>query len=168
MKQKYPFDLAPPEKALSENPPMLLNEIARLCAEKMRRTAPPGDGVLSQHGGRLVMMALCRAEREGRDPLSQRDLVAATHLRAPTVSGILHKMEEEGLARRETDSRDARFFRIFLTEAGRAADRAARGRVRATDEILMRGFSAEESAALRDLLLRMRQNILDDLREKEQ
>ena len=57
--------------------------------------------------------------------------------------------------------------RGVLTEAGRAADRAARGRVRATDEILMRGFSAEESAALRDLLLRMRQNILDDLQEKE-
>lgn len=36
-----------------------------------------------------------------------------------TLTGVLDRMEERGLVRRERDSRDRRIWRIWLTEAGK-------------------------------------------------
>ena len=142
------------------HPPMLVNEISRLFFDRMRQTDPPG--VLSQHGCRLILLALLRAERS--DPahtgLTQRALADITHLKAPTVSGVLREMEEEGLIIRLADEKDARATRVRLTEAGRAANDEIRTRLRGVGDILMRGFSKEESDTLGLLLLRMRDNIL--------
>lgn len=155
------------DEELLSHPPMLVNEISRLFFDRMRQTDPPG--VLSQHGCRLILLALLRAERG--DPthmgLTQRALADTTHLKAPTVSGALREMEDEGLITREADEKDARATRVRLTAAGREANEAIRARLRGVGDILMRGFSKEESDTLGALLLRMRDNILTDGRESD-
>ncbi|MBO7310720.1 MAG: MarR family transcriptional regulator, partial [Clostridia bacterium] len=50
------------------------------------------EGVMSQHGARLVLSLLAIAD--GR---TQKELADITRLRPPTVSVILRRMAEEGM-----------------------------------------------------------------------
>ena len=81
---------------------------------------------------------------------------------APTVSTTLRRMESEGLIVRKTDAADGRAVGVYLTEKGRGVDRAARDMLHRMDEVLMQGFSPEETARLCAMLARMRDNILQD------
>ncbi|MBQ8174258.1 MAG: MarR family transcriptional regulator [Clostridia bacterium] len=155
----------PSRELLSTRPPMLINEISRLFFDRMRATDPPG--VLSQHGCRLVLMALIRArEKEGRTWLSQRELATVTHLKAPTVSVILREMEDDGLVVRLAHERDARTTCVQISDKGLAAHEEIGLRLRALDEELMRGFDENERRALGEMLLRVRDNILQSEEEK--
>ena len=138
-----------------QTPPMLVNEISRLFHAKMRTNDP--SGVLTQESARLIMRELCHA-----DGCSQLDLVHQTHLKAPTVSVTLKRMEEEELVRRETDENDMRVTRVFLSEKGREHNRKVWERIRGIDTQLMQGFSEEEIRQLMLFLERMRDNILPD------
>ena len=134
-------------------PPMLVNQIARLFHARMREY--DFGGVMSQESAQQIMRVLSRA-----DGCSQLELVQKTHLKAPTVSVALKKMEEEGLVLRRQDEMDLRISRVFLTEKGCAHIRAIRERLARLDAELMPGFDEEESALLLHFLERMRDNIL--------
>ena len=136
-------------------PPMLINEIARLFHAKMKTYDL--SGVMTQDSARLLMRELAR-----QDGKSQLDLVCATHLKAPTVSVVLQKMEGEGLVRREADRDDRRTVRVFLTERGKEHNRQVHRRLKELDEQLMKDFSKEESDLLLSFLLRMRNHILPE------
>ncbi len=136
-------------------PPMVVNEIARLFHARMRRYDL--DGVMSQDSARLIMHALAH-----KDGCSQLELVRATHLKPPTVSVTLKRMEEEGLVRREQDGMDMRIIRVFLSEKGMEHNQCVRQRLHSLDEELMSGFSEEESQQLLHFLERMRDNILPE------
>lgn len=140
----------------SPTPPMVLNEIARIFRRRMQ--AYDIDGIMSQDSARLIMHALSH----GADGESQLELVKRTHLKPPTISVTVKRMEEEGLCRREQDPMDLRVMRVFLTEKGHLHNREVRARLQALDRTLMEGFSPEESAALMSYLLRMRENILSE------
>ena len=135
------------------NPPMLVNEIARLFNARMRMYDL--EGVMSQDSARLIMRALIHG-----DGCSQLELVKQTHLKAPTVSVTLRRMEEEGLVERKQNELDMRAVRVYLTEKGKAHNREIRERLNAMDEELMKGFDEEEIEKLRQMLERMRDNIL--------
>ena len=134
-------------------PPMLVGEISRLFRAQMRRYDM--EGVMSQDSARLLMRELSR-----EDGVSQLHLTTLTHLKAPTVSVTLRRMESEGLVRRETDRMDLRVTRVFLTERGKEHNRAVHERLRLLDAQMMDGFTEEERATLTVLLGRMRDNIL--------
>ncbi|MBR3894075.1 MAG: MarR family transcriptional regulator [Clostridia bacterium] len=136
------------------NPPMLVNQIARLFHARMREY-DLGGGVMSQESAQQIMRVLSRA-----DGCSQLELVHKTHLKAPTVSVALKKMEEEALILRRQDEMDLRVSRVFLTEKGRAYIRSVCEQLSSLDAELMRGFDEEESALLLQFLARMRDNIL--------
>lgn len=146
-------------KRFRPTPPMLVNEIARLFHARMRQYDLVG--VMSQDSARLMMRALSR-----EDGVSQLHLTTVTHLKAPTVSVTLKKMEEEGLVLREQDKIDLRMTRVYLTEKGKAHNRRVWERLQGLDAELMQGFSAEESEILRAFLERMRDNILPAEKEK--
>ncbi len=134
-------------------PPMLVNEIARLFHGRMRTYDL--EGVMSQDSARQIMRQLSRA-----DGCSQLDLVRKTHLKAPTVSVTLKRMEEEGLVERRSDELDLRVTRVYLSEKGREHNRLVRERLHGIDAELMQGFTEEESDQLLHFLERMRDNIL--------
>lgn len=151
-----PEELIPPvmqRRHPKPNPPMLVNEIARLFNARMRMYDL--EGVMSQDSARLIMRALIRG-----DGCSQLELVKQTHLKAPTVSVTLRRMEEEGLVERRQNELDMRAVRVFLTEKGKAHNREIRERLNALDEELMKGFDEDEVESLRQMLERMRDNIL--------
>ena len=142
-------------RVFQKTPPMLVNEIARLFHGKMRTFDL--SGVMTQDSARQIMRALACS-----DGCSQLDLVKKTHLKAPTVSVTLRRMEEEGLVQRSADAMDLRVTRVFLTEAGKAHNQRVHERLTEIDTALMEGFSQEEIALLLSFLERMRDNILPD------
>ncbi len=144
----------PARKELRENPVKLCCEIARLQRIRMREREG-GEGVMTQPGAHLVLSVLAV-----NDGVNQLDLVKATHLRAPTVSVILKKMEAEGIVERKNDPKDLRAVRVYLTDRGRDLDRKTIARILEIDEVALRGLSEEEIAVLMRLLPRLRDHLL--------
>ena len=142
-----------------ENPVMILNSISRMFDFKARKIA---ETSYIQHSCRVILMRLAR-----RDGLSQVELTEMTHLKAPTVSLDLKKLESMGMVRREQSISDMRVSKVYLTEKGREQDAAFRGKLHETDAMLMQGFTVEEEETLIRLLLAVRENIRPENQKKE-
>ena len=69
-----------------------------------------------------------------------------------TLTGVLDRMEERGLIRRERDSRDRRIWRIWLTDAGRELETVLPPLAAQFKDQAMRGFSPEERQLFSRLL----------------
>lgn len=139
----------------SPTPPMLINEIARLFHARMRSYET--DSMMTQDSVRLILRELGHC-----NGCSQLDLVHKTHLKAPTVSVTLTKLEEEGLVVRRRDEMDLRVIRVYLSPRGEEHHRLVHERLHEIDQTLMQGFHEEEKAQLLQFLVRMRNNILPE------
>ena len=96
------------------------------------------------------------------DGCSQLELVQKTHLKAPTVSVTLKKLEEEGLVVRRQDEMDNRVTRVFLSQKGHDRHEMVHERLHTVERLLMQGFDEAETAQLLHYLERMRNNILPE------
>lgn len=141
-----------------ETAPMMINDISHLFHGKMRSVQT--EGILSQHGARMILSAL--AHNEG---LRQIDLVALTHMKAPTISVIIKKMAAEGLVTHQVQACDLRANRLYLTEKGHDVHKTTHELLHETDRVMMQGFSDEEIEQLKGLLCRVRDNLLTDLKQ---
>ena len=138
-----------------KSPMMLISEISRLMGDKIREKCD--DNPIQQKSGRLLLMEL--AKRDGR---TQLDLVHATHLKAPTISVALQKMEKDGYVTRKPDEYDLRATRVFLTEKGREIDDRIRKRIREEEALAMMDLTESEYETLVKLLLKIKGSILRD------
>jgi DNA-binding MarR family transcriptional regulator len=132
--------------------PRLILEISRLLRFRMAQSE--GGGVMAQNTARLVLSHLAV-----RGTAGQLELVELTHLKPPTISVLLRRMEDEGYVTRATDPRDRRAVCVTLTEKGRAYDKAHLCRISNNDHTAMRGIDAAEESALIALLERIRDNL---------
>lgn len=139
---------SPNHPPFCQHPPLmaLIHEISRLTHEKIRADCPE-----MQHSFRLIMMELAR-----QDNVTQLDLVRATHLKAPTISVTLQKMEKEGLVSRRPDDYDLRVTRVTLTEKGRELDNQVLNRFRTEERRIEECLTAEERDALDLILMKIR------------
>ena len=141
-------------------PMMLINEIGRLMGEKIREKGD--DNPIGQKSGRLLMMELSR--KDGR---TQLDLVKATHLKAPTISVALQKLEHDGYVVRTPDEYDMRAMRVFLTDKGRALDNKLKKRIAEEEAAATSVLTEAECEMLTALLKKIRSNILANSIEGE-
>ena len=118
------------------------------------RVAKKTEAHKLQSGARRVLAFLTV-----RDGVSQLDLIRATHLKAPTISLIVQKMEHDGLITRKTDDLDMRLTRVFLTEHGKNVNRDIHDAVSDAENSAMCDFSDEEKKQLHALLVRFYSNI---------
>lgn len=153
-KESIPLPIARAE--LSDNPVKLCNEIARIFRARMRENGDH-EGVMSQHGARLVLSLLAIAD--GR---TQKELADITRLRPPTVSVILRRMAEEGMVEIKSSESDMRVKYVFLTEYGRKTDIDNIKKIKAVDARGLEGITAEQEQLLMDLLYRIRDNLLTE------
>ena len=100
------------------------------------------------------MMELAR-----RDNVTQLDLVRSTHLKAPTVSVSLQKMERDGIVLRRQDQDDLRAIRVFLTPKGRELDSQIMKKIHEQDDNAVSCLSSEELATLKQLLRKIKQHL---------
>lgn len=140
-----------PERRDAPLSPRLIVEISRLLRARM---AQEENSVMAQATARLIMSHLAVS-----GPMTQLDLVRLTHLKPPSVSVLLRRMEDEGYIARRQDEVDRRVMRVELTEKGRAFDREHLRRLSTNDHQAMKGFSPEEEATLEALLTRVRDNL---------
>lgn len=142
------------------NPVKLCHEISRLTGARVRSVNL--EGVMSQHSARLVMGVLAHC-----DKATQKEIVDQTHLRPPTVSVLLRKMQEEGMVELWQNPEDKRELLARLTEYGREVDGRVVLKIRETDRIALDGLSDGEQAVLMELLGKMRENLLCEKNEEE-
>ena len=144
----------PARKELNDTPVKLCNEISRLFRTHIRENISD-EGVMSQQGAHLVLSTLAVS-----DGINQLELVRRTHLRPPTVSVIIKRMEAEGLAERKTDPDDGRAVRVYLTKKGKELDSLHIERIKSLDAVALSGMTDEEIATLMTLLPKIRNNLL--------
>lgn len=153
--QKSMMPARPPEREelrQGSRAPRLILEISRLLRFRMAQSER--GGVMAQNTARLVLSHLAV-----RGTAGQLELVELTHLKPPTISVLLRRMEEEGYVTRATDPRDRRAVCVTLTEKGREYDKLHLCRISNNDHAAMQGIDSAEEAELVALLERIRDNL---------
>lgn len=148
---------SPPEREeLRDAPqaPRMIMEISRLLRFRVREGEE--GGIMAQNTARVIMGHLAAHEN-----VNQLELVKMTRLKAPTVSVLLRRLEEEGYVIRTPDPNDRRAVRVTLGERGREFDRLHLSRISSNDQAAMAGISPRDEAVLIDLLSRIRDNLLE-------
>jgi MarR family transcriptional regulator for hemolysin len=116
------------------------------------------NDALADAGGSLPQW-LVLVQLKAGEHATQRDLAAAVGIEGATLTHHLHRMEADGLIRRERVASDRRTQVVALTESGEASFRALLAAVQAFDRRLRAGLSGREADLLRGLLDRLRTNV---------
>ncbi len=98
------------------NLPLLLLQ-AREALMAQFRPLLNGEGVTEQQW--RIIRALGESEDAGFGPLEPRQLCELCSISSPSIAGVLARMEEVGLVRRERMDSDQRRVRVSLTDASR-------------------------------------------------
>ncbi len=127
----------------------LIHDVSRITHDRLHSELPE-----LQRSCRLIMMHLAH-----NDNVTQLDLVHATHLKPPTVSVSLQKMELNGLVSRRSDDNDLRVTRVSLTEKGCELDRSIIEKIQARERELEACLTEDEKATLIRLLEKLHKNL---------
>lgn len=77
-----------------------------------------------------------------------KNLTQQLQIKNSAVTGLVQRMTEAGLIRRETSRTDGRAGQLFVSDKGRAVTEQAKPLVRAMNAKLMAGFADEELAVI--------------------
>ncbi len=94
-----------------------------------------------------------------QDGLSARELGERTGLAGSTLTSMLDRMEEAGLAQRRRSREDRRVIRVFLTRKVRALQAEYEAVSERMTDIYFQGFDAREISAFEGYLLRVLENV---------
>ena len=108
-------------------------------------------------GQEMVLIELWR-----EDGLRGGDLAARLGVEPPTVTKMLRRLERCGLVSRRQDSEDARSFRVYLTEEGRALEEPVMRCWERVEEQTLAGMSDGERRTFHRLLTKVRANLDPD------
>jgi DNA-binding MarR family transcriptional regulator len=113
---------------------------ATLARAADRRTKAEADLSLAQHG---VLFALSM-----NDGLAVSTLAKMLSMGKPSVSGMIDRMAERDLVRREKDAQDGRMVRVFLQERGAAVIARTHPVVKEMNAALLAPFSDDEQEVI--------------------
>ena len=117
---------------------------------------------LGEHGAHPGQ-TFCLRELAHDEGITQRDLAERLHVKPPTVTVMLQKMEKAGLIERRADEHDQRYTHIYLTESGRKLHADMHDMLdQMVDEVIGRLAEHDQKELVR-LLGAMNQNILEAL-----
>lgn len=108
------------------------------------------------HPGQFPVLKMV-SEQEG---INLRELADALHIKPPTVTVTVQRLEKAGLVYKKADDGDQRVSRIYLTEDGRAIQMQIIRLINENERLLTAGFSEEELEQLRSFFQRMTVNLL--------
>lgn len=130
---------------------MILSRLAHVCGYqsmiKMR-----GTGINPGQAGILFMLM-----KHGT--MSQKDLAKNLHIKAPSVTASLKKMEEGGLIERKVDEEDKRIIRIAITKKGEEHLIELHAMSNEMQELLCKGMTEEEIKIYKRLLVQSFANL---------
>ena len=105
-------------------------------------------------GQEMVLLELWKA-----DGVKVGQLADRLDVEPPTVTRMLQRMESCGFVERRSDPTDARSFRVYLTEKGRALEKPVVHIWEEAEEKTLQGMSPEERLSLRRFLAQVRKNL---------
>lgn len=91
--------------------------------------------------------------------MSYKELGERTLITKGTLTGVIERLEQKGIVRRERSSDDKRSFHVCLTEAGDAVFREVFPKVIAHGKQLFAGFSSAEFDEMDAVLRKLRERI---------
>lgn len=141
--------------SMPSNSITLIGEIASII--NLRIVNGEDKHSLMQKSSRLIMISLAR-----KDGVTQLGLVRDTHLKAPTVSVTLQRLEKEGYIERKPDSYDLRAIRVCLTERGRDYTKYMINRVRREENTALQGLTDAEERQLNAILVKLRDSMISE------
>lgn len=148
------FDEIPRRRLDSNyNAMMRIHDAAKLYGDRMRRLSDQ-DGLPSSY--RMLIFHLAHME----PGVTQLDLVKAAHLKPPTVSVTLQKMERDGLVTRQSNESDLRQTLVYLTDKGKAIDDRIHVIHKEGDDAALDGLTDDEVETLSRLLNKVIDNLL--------
>lgn len=137
----------------------LLAHVSRLIGRR-RRMKLAEIGLHHAQG-----MILSRLWHE--DGISQLELARALHVRPPTASNTLKRMERDGWVERRRDAADQRIVRIYLTAKARGVHAEIRAMFRDLDHELGSALDARERETLRHSLQKVHHYLADQAEQEE-
>ena len=105
--------------------------------------------------------------QEAEGQVNQRMLEQHLMVKPSTASGIVGRLEEKGLVRRQTSDSDGRCRILALTDSGRQFYRQFLAIAEQVNQQTAQGFSPEERDTLRQLLLRLADNLSETQEDTE-
>lgn len=118
------------------------------------------------HPGQLSMIRLLM-----KNPgLSQREIARRLHVKPPTVTVGIRRLEKNEFLYKKTDSEDQRITRIYLTEKGVEVYDEIQKIMNENEQLLFKDFSETEICLMHRFFIQMIHNIKDtmpdDINEK--
>jgi DNA-binding MarR family transcriptional regulator len=110
---------------------------------------------IQERGSIVRLLAVLGAAARRRAGATVLGLAERCGLGGSTAVGVVDRLEETGLVRRERDREDRRVVHVLLTPRGREAAEALPALAAGLEEELTEGFSPAEREALRDHLVRL-------------
>lgn len=108
------------------------------------------------HRGQPALLSVLWHE-EG---LTHSELATRMNVTPATITKMLQRMEDAGFVVRQPDPNDRRVSRVYLTEHGRVVRRRVSEMWQQLENETFAGLSDAEKETLRELLLRIRDNLL--------
>jgi DNA-binding MarR family transcriptional regulator len=125
----------------------LLAHVSRLVG---RRRQMKLASIGLHHAQGMILSFLWR-----NDGMSQLELARALHIRPPTATNTLQRMERDGWITRLRDETDQRVVRVYLTDKARGFHEEIRTLFRELDYELGSALSETEQETLRNSLLKV-------------
>lgn len=110
---------------------------------------------LGIHPGQLPVFSIL-SRQEG---VSLREMADLLHIKPPTVTVTIQRLEKAGFVCKKQDEKDQRIARIYLTEKGKNLGEEILALVRENEQTMMEGFSEEELVLLKAFLRRILENL---------
>lgn len=114
----------------SESPPLgqLLAKVSRLVGGRMRMKL---EKIGLPHAQGMILFHLWR-----RDGIAQNVLAQVLHIRPPTATNTLQRMQRDGWVERRRDEADQRIVRVHLTDKAKTLRKEARAMFQELDREL--------------------------------
>ena len=145
----------------------LLDEVIHTIVHNERLHRSLIDDRIHPNGkSRTEHMALMHLSHTTRCP-SQRELAEHLHVTPAAVTGILKKLERDGLIDR-TIGADTRYHEIALTECGREVVLRSRAIFREIDQSMLEGFSDEELSVYLGFLQKIQKNMENTIQKSKE
>ncbi len=123
-------------------------KLTRLCLFRCLKKEKIHYGQIS------VLLAL-----KGNDGCNQCFLAELLEVSRASIGVSLRRMEKSGLVRRETDRKDTRYNRVYVTEEGKEVLKRAEAAVEEVSRRTLKGFSDEEISSFLSMMERMNANL---------
>lgn len=138
----------------------LVHDVSRI-----RRTVM--DLLMRPYGiTRSQWSVLSTLSRAGNDGMMQVDLARLMEVGKVTVGGLIDRLEASGHVERRADANDRRAKRVFITEQGFDVIGLMIELAATMNRRILEGVSDPDREVCEDVLLRVKQNLKDVLREQ--